>query len=632
MSIRTRVIISFLAVALVPLLAAGAVFYFVGTRIVRDQALRQLESIAAIQKNRIENALHNNGEFVDHVLSRVLLNRALASYSAAPSEAARREMTASLQSALESDHSFTRVYVAAPDGTVIASTDPGLVGKSLATKDFFERGKDSVDVGEFFRSPEGDLMEYLSGPVKNGNDLLGVLVIESEASNVSDVVRDYAGLGATGETVIAIPTAEGDAIYLAPTRFGGHGPLTYVVPKSKNLPINVALEGRDEVLAGSPDYRDQPVLAVTRHLDDPRLGIVVKIDRSEAFAPINLLSFVLLFMLLGAALLVVLTSLAVSGSITRPIAELTSVAGEIAAGDLTRRADMDRHDEVGALATAFNRMTDDLVGERENLERKVAERTEELARSNMELDGYAHAVSHDLRGPLSAISLAAAELSSMLEEVDDTLLREEGPEALEQLSRSLDRAFGLTEDLLVLAEAGHKPARVEVVDVSASVERACEDLAAKIGAKSARVEVDEDLGHVVANQTHIYQLFLNLISNAIKHNDLPEPLVRVKRLADDGDALKFQVCDNGPGIPSGEFDRIFEPFFKGRGGETGIGLATVKKVVLMYRGGITASNEKDGGACFEFTLRNYRGEPDAAGRPGAPGRPSSTGIAPRPKK
>jgi signal transduction histidine kinase len=70
------------------------------------------------------------------------------------------------------------------------------------------------------------------------------------------------------------------------------------------------------------------------------------------------------------------------------------------------------------------------------------------------------------------------------------------------------------------------------------------------------------------------------------------------------------VRDNGTGIPPGDLDRIFTPFFKGREtGGTGIGLAIVEKIVILYGGAIRAYN--DGGACFEFTLHDASGEPPA---------------------
>lgn len=256
-------------------------------------------------------------------------------------------------------------------------------------------------------------------------------------------------------------------------------------------------------------------------------------------------------------------------------------------------------------------MTDDLLEERAGLERKVEERTEELTRSNIELDGYAHTVSHDLRGPVAAINLAASMISEIAENPVGEAEREELGLIVAQIQTSTKRSFELINDLLTLAEAGHKPTSVAEVDIDETVARVIVERADRIKASNARVVVDDDLGSVVANPTQIYQLFNNLIVNAIKHNDASVPLVEVRRVGETDDGGKrFEVRDNGPGIPVEDFERIFEPFFKGKGGETGIGLATVQKIVETYGGSIMACSEKTDGACFEFVLYDYQAVPE----------------------
>lgn len=118
------------------------------------------------------------------------------------------------------------------------------------------------------------------------------------------------------------------------------------------------------------------------------------------------------------------------------------------------------------------------------------------------------------------------------------------------------------------------------------------------------VKVDDDLGSAKANPTHIYQIFANLISNAIKHNDNENPVIEVSCLGDDEEGLhRYLTRDNGSGIAPEYLGRIFLPFVKGKTGETGIGLTTVEKIVAVYGGEIRAYN--DNGACFEFTLKDY---------------------------
>jgi signal transduction histidine kinase len=305
----------------------------------------------------------------------------------------------------------------------------------------------------------------------------------------------------------------------------------------------------------------------------------------------------------AALAIIVLFSLILARRFTQPLTELTEAARAISDGDLSRRAKVTSNDEIGELAGAFNKMTVDLAEARGNLERKVEERTEELATANAELEGYAFTVSHDLKGPLSAAHLAEQilrdQLARPVEHQDKEVIRESS----DIMERNLKKSFQLVDDLLTLAEAGQVPARVQSVDVSAVVQTVLNERQSALDETGTRVTAAADLGQVEGDQTQLYQVFTNLIGNSLKHNTSSVPTMDVSYLGkgEDG-AHHYLVRDNGPGIPPESVDRLFEAFFKGDTGETGIGLATVKKIIRVYGGEIRAYN--DGGACFEFTIRD----------------------------
>jgi len=164
-------------------------------------------------------------------------------------------------------------------------------------------------------------------------------------------------------------------------------------------------------------------------------------------------------------------------------------------------------------------------------------------------------------------------------------------------------AARLIDDLLSLAEAGQTPDVLEEVDIGEIVEQVLEENAGAIEEKGMRVEADGPLGHGLGSPAHLYQLFANLIGNCVKHCDSDRPVVRVSYLGNTGDGgHRYLVRDNGSGIPAEYLGRIFDPFFKGETGGTGIGLATVEKIVHLYGGEIKAYNEE--GACFEFSIKD----------------------------
>jgi two-component system, sporulation sensor kinase E len=109
---------------------------------------------------------------------------------------------------------------------------------------------------------------------------------------------------------------------------------------------------------------------------------------------------------------------------------------------------------------------------------------------------------------------------------------------------------------------------------------------------------------VFANPTQIYQVFSNLIGNAIVHNDSPEPVVEVRLLGGGEENVKmYMVKDNGSGIPSDQLETLFNPFSRGPNGSTGVGLSIVSRILEVYGGDIAVRN--DGGARFDVVLRDF---------------------------
>jgi PAS domain S-box-containing protein len=236
-------------------------------------------------------------------------------------------------------------------------------------------------------------------------------------------------------------------------------------------------------------------------------------------------------------------------------------------------------------------------------ERKMAE--EALRRINTELEEFTHTVSHDLRGPLAAAGTAIDLMKAMLERplTGDTLV--EANEALDIAASGVSRATTITEDLLKLARAGEPSAIHEPVDISEVVSSILQEKEGLLENRGMRVSLDDDLEVSGMDPTHAYQLFSNLIGNAIKHNDSESPEIHILRLGEAGpERLRYLVRDNGSGIPEGDEEDVFLPFHKGHDSkDTGIGLSIVDKVVRLYGGEVRAYN--DNGACFEFTLPLY---------------------------
>ena len=231
---------------------------------------------------------------------------------------------------------------------------------------------------------------------------------------------------------------------------------------------------------------------------------------------------------------------------------------------------------------------------------------EAMERVNAQLDGYAHTAAHDLKNPLQKVMLAAGGILRFGSYPEVEAARETIMSLAEDVINAAEQANRIIEDLLFLAESGTTTKGVSLVDVADEVEEVLSEKAEDIIEKGVEVKLDDDMGQVVAAPTHIYQLFSNLISNAVRYNDNKKPVVEVRYCGSaNGDGHRYLVHDNGAGIPPDIIDRVFMPFVRGKSGKTGIGLSIVQKIVNAYGGSISVYN--DGGACFEFTIKDFDG-------------------------
>lgn len=281
-------------------------------------------------------------------------------------------------------------------------------------------------------------------------------------------------------------------------------------------------------------------------------------------------------------------------SVVRPVLTVAQASRQLAEGDMTARVPPVRDDEIGDLARAFNSMADSLEASQEAL----AERSRELERSNRELEQFASVTSHDLQAPLATISMYA----QLLEQRHSQELNG-GRQLVDGINAATVKARTLIRDLLEYSRAGRGELLSEPVDMTALAAEALEMLAGPIQQSGGDVTV-EDLPVILGDARKLRQVFLNLISNALKFAD-DIPVVRVSAEVQGNTAI-FAVADNGIGMDPAQAERIFQPFHRLHGEEdypgTGIGLAVCERIIEQHGGRIWAQSAPGEGSTFRFTL------------------------------
>ncbi len=273
-------------------------------------------------------------------------------------------------------------------------------------------------------------------------------------------------------------------------------------------------------------------------------------------------------------------------------------------------------DEQGQLL-GFAKITRDLTDRKEaeaqirrlnrKLEKRVHERTVQLEVANKELEAFAYSVSHDLRAPLRAMS----GFSRILIQDYNHILDEGGQHYLQRIRENASQMGALIDDLLKFSRLIREPVRRERVDVTAVVHQVLADLHLDPAAAPLDIVVDE-LPGCQADPQLLYQVFLNLIENAVKYSrqrDVIRIHVGAQELAPTAVARSqpvYFVRDHGTGFDLAYAERIFGVFQRLHRAEeyegTGVGLALVQRIIHRHSGEIWVEAVVDQGATFYFTI------------------------------
>ncbi|WP_455389284.1 sensor histidine kinase, partial [Petrachloros mirabilis] len=247
------------------------------------------------------------------------------------------------------------------------------------------------------------------------------------------------------------------------------------------------------------------------------------------------------------------------------------------------------------------------ITERKRAEETLARQTEELARSNVELDQFAYVVSHDLQEPLRAIGGYLRLLQRRNKGRLDT-------DSEKYITRTVDAALRmqkLINDLLDYSRVHSRGTPFEPTDCNTILNRTLVHLSDAIEESGAVVAADP-LPVIRGDDTQLTQLFKNLISNAIRFHGAVPPRVHISAERKE-QAWVFSVRDNGIGIDPKYAERIFIIFKRLHGRRkypgTGIGLAICKKIVERHGGRIWVESELGKGATFYFTIPEKEGSP-----------------------
>jgi signal transduction histidine kinase len=265
--------------------------------------------------------------------------------------------------------------------------------------------------------------------------------------------------------------------------------------------------------------------------------------------------------------------------------------------DLSGTLEVNTSDEIGELVGDFNLMKTEIQKLKENVE----QRAEELSATNRELEAFSYSLSHDIRQPVTRISLAA----QLLEDEYAAKLDENGRFLVQNIGEASEGMEELIKAMLVLSRISQSDMHRQEVDLSELAKLIAAEL--QLQEPERKVELVMPPALVAKGDEHLLKVVLkNLMENAWKYTrTVPQPRIEIGVMDHDGKAVFF-VRDNGAGFDMKDADKLFKPFQRLCSSDeipgTGIGLAIVQRIIHRHGGEIWGVGETGRGATFFFTL------------------------------
>jgi signal transduction histidine kinase len=335
-----------------------------------------------------------------------------------------------------------------------------------------------------------------------------------------------------------------------------------------------------------------------------QIDVETRVEQTQAINNMQRAQQRAFFILLATALLImaagIILGIVIMRSIAEPLKCLNEGAKAFARGDF-RPIAVSGDDEFANLSRLFNNAVFSVKEAHDNLEQKVHERTQQMEVAIKELEAFSYSVSHDLRAPLRSID----GFSQILLEEHNAQLDAQGQDYLRRVRLASQRMEQLINDMIKLSRVTRTEINIEKVNLTRIAWSVINELQESNPQRHVDVRIADDLEDN-ADSRLMHIMLENLLGNAWKFTQKQSAAVIEFGCTKEGKKKIYFVRDNGAGFDMTYMDKLFTPFQRLHTAEdypgTGIGLATVRRIIHRHEGNIWAEGQVGKGATFYFTL------------------------------
>jgi len=568
-SVLQRLIIAFICLAIFPLLLVGGI-------IGRKSYITLKNTTIKLQNEMGQAVLNKVTAFFDEIEGELILtgklNMLIKEYQDVQYDTMKLLMSKDIYDKLIllDQEGQTKIYLSRLG---LSSADKG---NYSADKEFAEAMKS----GDVYYSPVR--FEEVSGePLIS----IAIPLIDLRSGAKDGALLAEVRLKKIWNLISEVKTGPGQNVYIvdAKGKLVAHRNPSLVL---KGIQFNVPEE--DGIHSGLTG--EKAVVVVQRHkIGKEEFNIVAEQNTSEAFALAISLVRVTSILIVIALLATVALGFMIFKQIIKPIHNMAVTARAVSDGDLSKRVNVKRNDEIGVLGAAFNSMTTQLKTLIDSLEQKIAERTSQLKEAQAELlrqerlatlGKVTATIAHEIRNPLATVNTSIFSIGAAIEKKETERIKR----ALILAERNIRRCDNIITELLDFTRK--LEIRPSMVNIDKWVERIIDEQTFPEGIKCIRSLSSGLEARIDAE--HMRRALINVMTNAVHalgEEGSPGKEFTVAT-AQSGNNLEIRVVDKGPGIPQDVLKKIFEPLFSTKGFGVGLGLSITKDIMEKHKGGI----------------------------------------------
>jgi len=597
-TLKTKLVLLFLVLALVPLAIIGVFSIHLTEDLIVNLVLRQLENVAADKAAILERWLGERKADLQVIAGTSLLKTmdpgAIAPY-------------------LALIHHHYGVYkdltVIDAAGHLISSTHSAKIKVDTGQWHYLTSEAPLFQSDITYLPDETESTFHIAAPVIDDGKIQGTVYGTVGTHNIIYSILNVA-LGETGECYLV----DINGTFLAHKE--PHRILTENISQSESFKNMFGDRDRKKTYL---DYRGIVVLGTSRKVGGTDWYLVVEQDRDEAFQSVSVLKRYIYFTVLLCISSALLITWIISYHVVRPIRALSQSAGILANSQLETTAfKYDRRDEIGMLYHAFEDMAQKVRERQNSLERKVTLKEAELQDTDLTLkqikliaersEKFAAigrlgaSVAHEIRTPLTSLKLF---LESVQAEIEISQEYEEDYNVAMSQIRRIETAINR-----FLEFSKPQELNFSTIDIARLVEEAVAMIRPMANKQecSLDVSIENDLPFVEADKQFIEEALINLLINSLEAvNTEGRLFVTAARdqLHLNGQirpCIRIEIRDTGPGISDEHIEMIFDPFFTTKASGTGLGLPLVLNTIQRHGGSVKVCNHDNGGAVFAVYL------------------------------